>query len=173
VSAQNPSKRDRIRGGIKADTLELKTHSPKKSAIYSAIFPGAGQFYNKRYWKMPIIYAGLFITGGFIADNNKLYNDYKAEAINRYNYDIVDAYPNLSDQEVLNNMDYYEKRRNINILILLGVYVLQIVDATVDAHFFSFDVNEDLSFRAEPFIHQSAFNSTAPINTGLTLSLKF
>jgi hypothetical protein len=70
-------------------------------------------------------------------------------------------------------MDYYEKRRNINILILLGVYVLQIVDATVDAHFFSFDVSEDLSFRAEPFIHQSAFNSTAPINTGLTLSLKF
>jgi len=173
VAAQTTSKRDRIRGGIKSDTIALKTHTPKKAAIYSAIFPGAGQFYNRRYWKMPIIYAGLFVAGGFIAENNQLYNEYKNEAINRYNYDVVEAYPSLTDQQVLTNMEYYEKRRNINILIFVGVYILQIVDATVDAHFFNFDVSEDITLHAEPFINQLDFNSTAPINTGLTLSIKF
>jgi hypothetical protein len=173
VVAQTPSKRDRIRGGIKNDTIALKTHTPKKAAIYSAVFPGAGQFYNRRYWKMPIIYAGLFVTGGLIAENNQLYNEYKDEAINRYNYNVVEAYPDLSNQQVLDNMNYYEKRRNINILFFLGVYLLQIVDATVDAHFFNFDVSENISLHAEPFINQLDFNSTAPINTGLTLSIKF
>lgn len=170
LSAQ--TKEERIKGGYANDTIALKKHSPKKAALYS-LFPGGGQFYNRKYWKIPIVYAGLFVVGGFVADNNQLYNDYKAEAINRYNYGIVAAYPDLSDEQVLENMETYERKRNLNILILVGVYLLQIVDATVDAQFFGFDVSDKVSFHAEPFINQSEFYSTAPINTGLTLSLKF
>jgi hypothetical protein len=167
------SKRDRIKGGYENDTIALKNHSPGKAALYSALLPGAGQFYNRKYWKMPVIYAGLFVVGGFVGSNNEQYNDYKNEAINRYNYGVVVGYPDLSDEEVLSNMEFYERRRNLNILILVGVYLLQIVDATVDAQFFGFDVSDDVTFRAEPYINQSEFNSAAPINTGITLSLKF
>lgn len=158
--------------GFPSDSIIMKEHSSKKAALYS-LFPGGGQFYNRRYWKIPIIYAGLFITGSFIAENNQKYKDYKNEAINRYNYDTIDNFPDLSDEQVLEKKNFYEHQRNLNILIFLGIYLLQIVDATVDAQFFNFDVSPDVSLRAEPFIRQSEFNTTAPINTGITLSLKF
>lgn len=158
--------------GFPSDSIIMKEHSVKKATLYS-LFPGAGQFYNRRYWKIPIVYTGLFITGGFIVETNEKYNDYKNEAINRYNYDVVKNYPDLEDEEVLEKKNFYEKQRNLNILIFLGIYLLQIVDATVDAQFFNFDVSSDVSLRAEPYIRQSEFNLTAPINTGLTLSLNF
>ena len=79
----------------------------------------------------------------------------------------------MDDEDVLEKKNFYEKQRNLNILIFLGIYLLQIVDATVDAQFFNFDVSSDVSLRAEPYIRQSEFNLTAPINTGLTLSLNF
>lgn len=160
-----------VEGGSAPDPLVLKYHSPGKAALYS-LFPGGGQFYNKKYWKIPVIYVGLFITGGFVVKNNKEFKSYKEEAINRYNYGITVNYPELSDQQVLNYKDQYEYQRNLNALIFLGVYLLNIVDATVDAYFFEFEISSDITFRAEPFIYQSANFSTSPINAGLTLSLK-
>jgi hypothetical protein len=161
-----------VEGGTPPDTLMLKYHSPGKAALFS-LFPGGGQFYNKKYWKIPIIYTGLFISGGYVFSNSKQFKSYKAEAINRYNYGIVVDYPELSDQEVLNYKDQYEYQRNLSFLIFLGVYLLNIVDATVDAYFFEFDVSNDVTFRAEPYFHQSETYSTTPINVGLSLSLKF
>jgi hypothetical protein len=171
LSAQ--SKSEDKKKGLAQDTLIQKKHTPGKAALYSALLPGGGQFYNKRYWKIPVIYTGLFIIGGFVGENNKQYNDYKNEAINRYNYDVVKNYTNLTDQQVLDNMQYYERQRNLNILIFVGIYLLQIVDATVDAQFYTFDVNENISLNIEPYFSQPEWNSTAPINTGLSFSLKF
>ena len=170
LSAQNT--KHVTKKGFPSDSVFIKEHSVRKATLYS-LFPGAGQFYNRRYWKIPIIYAGLFVTGGFIKETNQKFNDYKNEAINRYNYDVVKNFPDLSDDEVLEKKNFYEKQRNLNILIFVGIYILQIVDATVDAQFFNFDVSSDVSLRAEPYIRQSEFDLTAPINTGITLSLNF
>lgn len=160
-----------VKGGSGPDPNVLKYHSPGKAALFS-LFPGGGQFYNKKYWKIPVLYVGLFVTGGFIAKNSKEFKSYKEEAINRYNYGITVNYPELSDQQVLDYKDLYEYKRNLNALIFLGVYLLNIVDATVDAYFFEFEISPDVTFRAEPFFYQSADFSTSPINAGLTLSLK-
>ena len=161
-----------IEGASIALNDDFKEHSPGKAALYS-LFPGGGQFYNKRYWKIPVIYAGLFVTGGFVKKNHDLFKEFEAEAINRFNNNVTVDFPEMSDEEVLFYMDEYEHQRNISILILLGVYLLNVVDASVDAYFFEFDVSPDVSLRAEPYIRPSGFYTTAPINAGLTLRLKF
>ena len=158
--------------GFPSDSIIMKDHSVKKATLYS-LFPGAGQFYNRRYWKIPIVYAGLFITGSFVVETNQKFKDYKNEAINRYNFDTIENFPDLTDDQVLEKKNFYERQRNLNILIFFGVYILQIVDATVDAQFFNFDVSDDVSLHAEPYFHQSEFDLTAPINSGITLSLNF
>jgi hypothetical protein len=159
--------------GFVIDSIYYKTHSSGKAGLYSALLPGAGQFYNRKYWKIPIIVTAFFLTGGYIAKNNKKFKDYKNEAINRYNHQTINNFPNLTDNEVLQLKEKYEKQRNIGILVIVGLYILQIADATVDAQFFTFDVSPDVTLHAEPYIRQSEFDFTAPINTGLTLSLNF
>lgn len=169
VSAQSDSLL--IEGGSVALNEDFNEHNPSKAALYS-LFPGGGQFYNKRYWKIPVIYAGLFVTGGFIKKNHDLFKEYEAEAINRYNNNMTVNFPEMSDEEVLFYMGEYEHQRNLSILIFLGVYLLNIVDASVDAYFFEFDVSPDVSLRLEPYIRPPDFYTTAPINAGLTLRLK-
>ena len=154
-----------------SDSLIYEDHLPGMAALYSVV-PGGGQFYNRSYWKIPVIYASLFVVGDFVAKNHREYKSYKAEAINRYDNNIIAAYPDLSDEQVLYYKDEYEHRRNLSILIFLGVYLLNIVDATVDAHFFKFDVSPDVTFQAEPFIRPSDYNTTTPVQAGLTFSLK-
>ena len=169
LSAQSDS--IRVEGGSVAVKEDFQYHSPGKAALYS-LFPGGGQFYNKSYWKIPIIYGALFVTGSFVKQNNDLFKAYEAEAINRFNNKKTVNFPEMSDEEVLFYMDEYEHQRNLSILILVGVYLLNIVDASVDAYFFEFDVSADVSLRAEPYIRPSEFNTTAPITAGLTLRLK-
>ena len=105
----------------------------------------------------------------------KEYNRYKQEAINRFNLglpaDTVN-FPDHSDQNVIDGLLFYENNRNISILVFVGVYLLGIIDATVDAYFFEYDVGEDVSLRASPYFGPPDFNSTIPINAGITLSLK-
>lgn len=160
-----------VEGGAIATKEDFSYHSPGKAALFS-LFPGGGQFYNKRYWKIPAIYAALFVTGSFIKQNHDNFKLYEAEAINRYNNGDTLNFPDMSNEEILFNMDQYEYQRNLTILILVGVYILNIVDASVDAYFFEFDISPDVSLRAEPYIRPPDFNTTTPINVGLTLRLK-
>ena len=146
-------------------------HSPSKAALLSLV-PGGGQIYNKSYWKVPIIYGGLILMTGFAVKNHNKFVDYKDESINRFNNDTTINFPELTDTQVLDYKDYYERERNLNILIGLGVYVLNIVDATVDAYFFEYDISEDLTLRAEPFIRPPNYNITTLPTAGLTLTLK-
>ncbi len=161
---------------IAADTIQPDLninnyHSPGKAALYSLI-PGGGQIYNERYWKVPIIYGGLILAGGWVVKNNDLFIDYKEEAINRFNNDTTINFPELSDDEVLFNKDFYERKRNLNILLFVGIYVLNIVDASVDAYFFEYDISPDLSLRAEPFIRPPDNYSTVLPTAGITITLK-
>ena len=161
---------------IASDTLQSTYipggyHSPKKAVLYSLI-PGGGQIYNGRYWKVPIIYGGLILAGGWVVKNQNLYLEYKEEAINRFNNDTTINFPELSDTEVLNNKDFYERKRNLNIFLFVGIYVLNLVDATVDAYFFEYDISPDLSLRAEPYIRPPDNYSTVVPTAGVTITLK-
>ncbi|MBT6807898.1 MAG: hypothetical protein HOA52_00230, partial [Flavobacteriales bacterium] len=119
----------------------VKEKSPKKAAIYSAILPGSGQVYTKKYWKVPIIYGGLITSGYFIKNNNDRYIMYKEATLNSLNDNtssqIVEGvtieYDNLKIIK-----DHYRRNREISILCFVGTYILNIVDASVNAHLFHF-----------------------------------
>ncbi|HDR50314.1 MAG TPA: hypothetical protein ENN90_01650 [Mariniphaga anaerophila] len=169
---------------IEADTLQVtqqlteqdaeeEIHSPRKATIYSAILPGLGQAYNKKYWKIPLIYIGFGTIGYFINWNNENYQlfkvgyqhltdgnpetqDYlKIEAVRRINYDV----DNPTDFNNLKNalsqrQDYYRRNRDLLIISFVGFYGLNIIDASVDAHLFDFDIGDDLTMNWQPSMIQ-------------------
>ena len=157
------------------DTVLEKPHSPNKAALYSAVLPGLGQGYNKKYWKIPVIWAGFGVITYFIITNTQEYKKYK-EA---YGYvaagdsgyidnDYVDKY---DQQQLLDAKNYY--RRNMEFTYIIGGlwYLLNIIDASVDAHFFDYDVSEDLTIRLDPvMLHR---RDDQKLISGLKLTLKF
>lgn len=155
------------------DTSEVKVkkHSPTTAAIFSAIVPGLGQAYNKKYWKIPIIYTGFGVLGYFIYTNADRYDKYQQAYHVRVDDDplTVDDFVNqYSDADLLTLKKYYRRNLEISIIGTTLLYVLNILDATVDAHLFYFDVSNDLSLRLEPYYY---FSPQQKIFTGL--SLKF
>ena len=141
-----------------------KEKSPKKAAIYSAILPGSGQFYTKKYWKIPIIYSGLITSGYLIINNHENYNIYKEAALtsidNQYENQLNLTYP-----ELINLKDRYRRNREISYFYFAGIYILNIIDASVNAHLFNFDVSDNISMNINPYsnLHQ----------TGISFSLNF
>ncbi len=152
-----------------ADSLEIKKitarHSPRKATIYSAILPGLGQIYNRKYWKVPLVYGGFVTFGYFINFNNDQYVKYK----HAYS-DIIDEDPNTNSFKNLDvNPVYFEDgkitqftatlkdakdaaRRNRDLVIISTVafYAANIIDASVDAHFFNFDISDNLAINWVP-----------------------
>lgn len=146
-----------------------------RAALYSTIFPGAGQFYNKKYWKMPILYGGFIALGYGIAFNNKYYHKFKTAYKYRTDPDstTIDDYEKIyPDAEALRvRKDYYRRTRDLLWIITAGVYVLNIIDAYVDAHLADFDISDDLSFRAQPGVQFALGNQPIP-SLSLTFNLK-
>jgi len=164
------AKRDSL---IQNDPVEKEqqeeVHSPKKATIYSAILPGLGQAYNKKYWKIPLIYIGFGTIGYFIDwnnDNYKLFKtgykhltdddpdtqDYmKIEAVRRNNYDLNNSnqFENLKTA-LLKQQDYYRRNRDLLVISLVGFYGINILDASVDAHLMDFDISDDLTLNWQP-----------------------
>ena len=148
-----------------------KEHSPTRAALLSAAIPGLGQAYNKKYWKIPIVWGGFAAFGYFIKYHNDQYQYYRRNLI--YEVEKDPDYPNETglDQSTLRSgRDYY--RRNRDQLALYGIlfYMLQIVDAHVDAHLIEFDVNQDLSARIQPDFTPFRMGSG---NIGLTVKFTF
>ena len=135
--------------------------SPKKASIYSAVIPGAGQIYTKKYWKVPIIYGGLVTSAYFINDNNNQYKEYKDAAL--VSYETGEDQLGYTYEELIILKDYYRRNREISYFSFVGVYILNIVDASVNAHLFNFDVSDDISLNIHPY---STFS-----NTGVSFSL--
>lgn len=134
------------------DTSSILT--PKKIGLYSALVPGLGQYYNKQYWKIPVIYVGLGVAAYFIYDNTKNYNIYRAEYASRFNGKGTtnDELAFIQTQELEYNIDYYQRNRDLAYIFTGVGYALQIVDAVVFAHLKGFDISEDISFRIHPTI---------------------
>jgi hypothetical protein len=148
--------------------------SPKKASIYAALFPGLGQIYNKKYWKLPIVYggyAGLIYVLGW---NNNQYKDFfqgyriiaqyssaaTMKPAERKFLDNLIKNPSISldnpsnftfiSTQLKSGKDYYRRNRDLTIIGIAALHVLSIIDASVDANLFDFDISDDLSMRIEP-----------------------
>ncbi len=153
-----------------ADTLDWRArHSPHKASILSAVLPGAGQIYNRKYWKAPIVWAGLGTCVYFIQENSAEYRRYKDAYIA-----LVDGDPTTTDEfngqfsaaQVLDMTDTYRRWRDLSYIAFGLVYMLNIVDAGVDANFVHFDVSRDLSLNVGPSLELASRGAA-----GLSFSL--
>lgn len=141
-------------------------HKPGRAALYSAILPGAGQVYNRKYWKAPIVLGGLGVCYWFIQDNNKEFQRYKSAYLDVVN-GREDEFGGLYGAQQLRTVaDTYQRWRDLSFMAFGLVYALNIIDATVDGYFVRFNVSEDLTLRAGPALDLAAMGGT-----GLTLSL--
>ena len=119
---------------------------PTKVAFYSAVLPGLGQAYNKKYWKVPIVYGTLGVSTYFAVRNNKKYHEYRDDFKKKQ---LGDPTIELSLDVLQKAQEYHKKKRDGNILLVLGVYILQIVEASVDAHLQYHNIDEQLSLTAK------------------------
>ncbi|WP_232058397.1 DUF5683 domain-containing protein [Nibribacter ruber] len=157
---------------------------PAKAAFYSAVLPGLGQAYNKSYWKIPLIYATGGVIGYFIYDNNRKYQGFARALEARLDGDenTVDAYVDvygysleLPNNQGTNNLrrsrDFFRKYRDLDIILAVLAYGLNVMEAHVDAHLKGFDVSDDLSLQITPGLQRVANSAYAPMFT-LQLNLK-
>jgi hypothetical protein len=143
--------------------------NPKKATILSAILPGAGQVYNGKAWKVPLIYAGFMTDIYFIGFNNKRYQTFR-EALFAFDDGDTSQFPSLNREGLVRNVEYWRQNRDLTILLLAGIYALNLVDANVDAHLSGFNISDDLALKFEPNVGTFAASSTSG---GLTVKLQF
>ena len=151
------------------DSASIK-HSPKKAALYSAILPGLGQAYNKKYWKIPVLYAGEGVMWYFIIDNNRQYQTYKNAYRIRLDGDstTIDQFTDTyADEDLRLLKNFYRRNRDLSYIVAGMIYVLNIVDASVDAHLFYFNVSDDLSLKISPAFSPVPNNYFAGVNLRL------
>lgn len=144
---------------------------PRKALLYSSVLPGLGQAYNKKYWKIPIFYGG-FVVGvyvtGFYQDR---YVQYRNELLNSLSTNSFPSTPsNFTESTLRRAVDFYQRKRDAT-LVMLGLgYLLQIIDAHVDAHLKDFKFNPNLKVSLRPTINQNQFSGNY---TGLGITLTF
>lgn len=156
------------------DTLFKGIHSPRIASLYSAVLPGLGQVYNKKYWKVPLIYAGFATIFYALNFNNRFYLHYKTAAIWKESGDpnVPPEYAFIKDRiytvdNLSSAFNYYKRSRDLALLGLLGFYVINIIDATVDAYLIDYDISQNLALKLKPTVIQSPF----AYNAGFSLSL--
>ena len=164
----NVEKPPKKKGRFK-DNWKLPYPNPYRAGVYSLILPGAGQIYNKRYWKAPIVWGG-FAALIYSVDYNKELMQCFRDAYSDRARGITDKYadriPNIQTLEQLRNR--YRKNLQMTYIGFVGLYALSALDAYVDAHLKSFDMSDDLSLHFDPFVQGSIFSSST-IGVGLAL----
>ena len=161
---------------------------PTKATWLAVIFPGGGQIYNRKYWKLPIVYGGFVGCAYALTWNGQMYEDYSQAYL-----DIMDdnpgtdsfmdllppGYPVDANIDYLKRVikrkkDYYRRYRDMSMFIFIGVYALSVIDAYVDAELASFDIGKDLSMKLEPTVIQNnQYNLKQGNSYGLQCSFKF
>lgn len=160
----------------KTDSVKIKKpHSPTLASILSTVAPGAGQIYNKKYWKLPIIYGGM---GGLIYAgvwNHQRHTLYRDAYLLRIDDDpnTVDQFEGQFSEANLRDLQAtYKRNRDLSFIFLGVVYALNIIDATVDAHLFDFDVSEDLSLQVLPQSMPLMNSNATATGLGVRLTLR-
>ena len=173
--------------GVPTKNVEIWKPDPQKATWFALIIPGGGQIYNKKYWKLPIVYGGFVGCLYAYNWNGQMYKDYRQAYL-----DIMDSDPNTdsfkdffrpgynfeANKEYLKNVfkkrkDRYRRWRDLSIFSFIGVYAISVIDAYIDAQLASFDIAEDINLTIEPqrirgnneFIYEDYY--------GLNFSIKF
>lgn len=159
---------------LKAKT-EYNPLAPATAAFYSAVLPGLGQAYNKRYWKIPIIYAGIGTSIYFHIENKKDYDRFRNAYKRRLEGFKDDEFygdgdsPRISDQRLRDAQRTAQRYKDLSIAAAIGFYLLNIIDANVDAHLRQFNISEDLSLSPSIGIDPIQFQSTYLLSLKLKL----
>ncbi len=140
----NASTKSFLKDSSQKDSAVVSVHSPKTATILAIALPGAGQIYNQKYWKVPIVYGALGYSIYSLIQNQNSLNEMNDTFKNMYARGLIPS------KILTNQRDGYRINRDVSIIALSVVYVLQVIDATVDAHFFKFDINQSLSARIAP-----------------------
>lgn len=157
----------------KTDSVRVAKHSPTTAMLLS-IIPGGGQIYNKKYWKLPIVYGCLAASGYFLYYSADKMISFRNEYINRrdgHTARLNPQYAGYEDENILQLKDNYRRNMEIAIGITAIVYALNIVDAMVDAHLYYFDISDDLSMQWSPALVPSM--ATNKPSYGISLQFKF
>ena len=155
---------------IPADTPQYLSHSPKKAAIMSACLPGLGQAYNHKYWKIPVVYVIVGTFGYLTYRMNSEYKNYKTAYIKRTDGDsgTIDNLPLYTESQLKENVDFYRHYRDMNAVLTTAFYLLNIIDAAVDAHLFTFDVSDNISLHINPSVNYFSFKAKPSTQFGLS-----
>ena len=192
------AQQDTLRLAVAADTLKTRRHrdwktwrpNAKRAMWLAIVLPGAGQIYNRKYWKLPIVYGGFVGCAYAMRWNNQMYRDYSQAYM-----DIMDNDPNtqsynqflhlgakIDESNLQRYQTLFKKRkdkfrrwRDLSFFCLVGVYAISIIDAYVDASLSEFDISKDLSLRVEPAIinNECERNPVKANSLGMSFSLNF
>lgn len=178
---------DLRRKGITIDEVRkmenINPLAPSKAAFYSAVLPGLGQIYNRRYWKTPIVWAAIGTGVYAYIYNDTEYDRFRAafkrrragfiddEFYDINNSGIVPGEPDLSDEALQDAQERFQRDRDLALVVTIALYALNIVDANVDAHLKQFNVDENLGLDIRPYLDYHPVTSDP--NYGLALTVKF
>lgn len=160
------------------DTVLLESYaarySPRKALLYAAVLPGLGQIYNKKYWKLPLVYGAFGYMGYWTGRYQDGYKKYKVQLFYNIEHNLGESGLNpesgFSTSYLRTVTEKFRRERDFMIILLGAMYVLQIVDAHVDAHLKEFDLNPNLQVSIEPMVEQ---NPLAGRQGGVSLVIKF
>ena len=164
--------------------------NPQRALCLALVLPGAGQIYNRKYWKLPIFYGGFMGCIYALTWNNMMYKDYSQAYLdlmdtdpstNSYNkflhlgVEITEANENRFKQIFKNRKDKYRRWRDMSIFVMIGVYALSVIDAYVDAELSEFDISKDLSLEVRPTVipNYAGGNPLQAQSVGLSCCLNF
>jgi len=160
--------------------VKKKVHSPRKATLRSVMIPGWGQIYNKKYWKVPIVYGAIGFPVYLFFDNRKWYNRTRyalsivvnnqqgnLDSMSRVHPDLLAFVERKAQASLVNYRNEFRKNMDYSILFTLLMYGLNIVDATVDGHLKGFDVGDELTFKLKPSLQQGS------LSPGISLVVSF
>lgn len=145
--------------------------APSKAAFLSAVLPGMGQIYNKSYWKAPLVWGAMGTGIYAFSWNKKKYDSYRTEYKKRLanDTDLNPKYTRLSNNQLIDAQKYHQRNKDLSLLVTVGLYALNIIDANVDSHLKQFNVNGKLTVKPE--LQYNDFTNKQ--NVGLSLNYNF
>lgn len=157
-----------------SDTVLIESYArrfnPTRASFMAAVLPGLGQVYNKKYWKLPLVYGGFAAIGYGLNFYQNLYEDYKEQLFYILEHDASQSLEGYTEDQLRPAIEQARHERDFMIILMAGMYILQIIDAHVDAHLKEFDVNPNLQVRMQPMIRSDLLVGR---QAGLSVTLRF
>jgi hypothetical protein len=165
----NPARTDTAKVAVRKtpaikDSARIEIEAmPRRAALKSAMLPGLGQIYNKRWWKVPLVYGGFVGIGLVFEFNQRYYQIFLKEAQFRQENPGKKEnplYAPYTTEGIISIKDSYRRNRDLSVLGGLGFYAINVIDAYVDAKFFRFDISDDLSVKLSPSLNQGPIHAS-------------